>query len=52
MWSELNDSLPGLSLTTPMFSDGYIDLDPLIGLKFSIFNESIQLTQPHDYWYN
>ena len=28
MWSELNVSLPGLSLTTPMFSDGYIDLDP------------------------
>ena len=53
MWRELNDSLPGLSLTTPMFSDGYIDLDPsLIGPKFSIFNASIQLTRPHDDWYN
>ena len=53
MWSELNDSLPGLSLTTPMFLDGYIDFDPsLIGPKFSIFNESIQLTRPCDNWYN
>ena len=37
MWSELSDSLPGVSLTTLLFSDGYIDLDPsLIGPKFSI----------------
>ena len=50
MWSELNDSLPGLSLITPMFSDGYIDLDPsLIGPKFSIFNERLFLFSAIDW---
>ena len=53
MWTELDDNLPGISLTTPMFSDGFIDYNPsLIGPKFSLFEESLQLTRPCDDWYN
>ena len=53
MWTELNDNLLGISLTTPTFSDGFIDYDSsLIGPKFSLFEESLPLTRPCDDWYN
>ena len=53
MWTKLDDNLPGISLTTPTFSDGFIDYDPsLIRPKFSLFEESLLLTRPHDDWYN
>ena len=52
MLTELNDSLPGIGLTTPMFSDGFIDYDPsLAGPKFSLF-ESLPVIRPRDDWYN
>ena len=44
MWTELDENLLGISLTTPMFSDGFIDYNPsLIGPKFSLFEELLQL---------
>ena len=53
MWTELDENLQGISLTTPMFSDGFIDYNPsLIGPKFSSFEELLQLTRPRDDWYN
>ena len=53
MWSEVNESLPGISLTTPMFADGYMDLNPsLTGPKFSLFDQPIPLTRPKDDWFN
>ena len=53
MLSEVNESLPGISLTTPMFADGYMDLNPsLIGPKFLIFDKPISLTRPRDDWLN
>ena len=53
MWTKLGNNLPGISLTIPMFSDGLIDHNPsLIGPKISLFKESLQLTRPHDDWYN
>ena len=36
-----------------MLSDGFIDDNPSsIGPKFSLFEESLQLTRPHDDWHN
>ena len=53
MWNEVNGVLPGISLTMPIFSDGYIDVNPsMIGPKFSLFEESVPLTRPKDDWYN
>ena len=52
-WNEVNGVLPGISLTTPIFSDGYIDVNPsVIGPRFSLFEEYIPLTRPIDDWYN
>ena len=53
MWSEVNENLPGISLTTPMFADGYINFNPrLIGLKFLLFDQSFSLTRLRDDWLN
>ena len=42
MWTELDDNLQSISLTTPMFSNGFIDYNSsLIGPKFSLFEVSI-----------
>ena len=47
MWSQINGNLPGVSVTTPTFSDGFIDVNPsLVGPQFSIFDQSIRLTRP------
>ena len=44
MWSEVNDSLPVIGVTTPMFTDGYVDKNPdWIGPKFSVFFKPFQL---------
>ena len=53
MCSEVNESLPRISVTMPMFADGYIDLNPvLIGPKFFLFDQSFSLTRPRDDWLN
>ena len=53
MWFEVNESLPGISLTMPMFADGCIDLNPgLIGPKFSLFDQLFSLTRLRDDWLN
>ena len=53
MCNEVNGVLPEIRLTTPIFSDGYIDVNPsMIGPKFSLFEEPIPLTRPIDDWYN
>ena len=53
MWSEVNESLPGISLTMPMFADGYVNLNPgLIGPKFSQFDQPFSLTRLRDDWLN
>ena len=53
MWSEVNESLPGISLTMPIFADGYVDLNPrLIGPKFSLSDQLFSLTRPRDNWLN
>ena len=53
MWSEVNENLPGISLTMPMFADGYVDLNPgLIGPKFSLFDQSFSVMRPRDDWLN
>ena len=43
MWSQVNGDLPGASVTTPTFSDGYIDVNP---------SQSIRLTRPKDGHFN
>ena len=53
MWSEVDESLPGISLTMPMFADGYIVLNPrLIGPKVWLFYQLFSLTRPRDDWLN
>ena len=53
MWSRVNGNLPGVSVTTPTFSDGYIDVNlPLVGPQFSIFDQSIRLTRSKDEHFN
>ena len=49
----MNDSLLGIGVTTPMFTDGYVDKNPdWIGPKFSLVFEPFQLCHPRDDWCN
>ena len=53
MWSQVNDSLPGIGVTTPMLADVYVDKNPdWIGPRFSLFFEPFQLCHPRDDWHN
>ena len=53
MWSQVNGNLHGVSVTTPTFSDGFIDVNPsLVGPQFSIFDQSIRLIRPKDDHFN
>ena len=53
MWSEVNESWPGISLSMPMFADGHMDLNPsLTGPKFLLFEQPISLTRPRDDWFD
>ena len=53
MWSQVNGNLLGVSVMTPTFSNGYIDVNPsLVGPQFLIFDQSIRLTRPKDDHFN
>ena len=44
MWSMMNQSLPGIGLTTPTFSDGATDYEPWkIGPKFFLSPMPVQM---------
>ena len=53
MWHEINGKLPGVSVVSPSFADGYANLDPsMIGTTFSLFSDQITLSRPRDDWCN
>ena len=50
---NVNGNLPGVSVMTPTFSDGFIDVNPsLVGPQFSNFDQSIRLIRPKDDHFN
>ena len=47
MWSEITGNLPGISVTSPMFADGYADLNPSrFGPVWSILDDSTVISKP------
>ena len=47
MWSEITGNLPGISVTSPMFADGYADLNPsCFGPVWSILDDYTVISKP------
>ena len=47
MWSEIMGNLPGISVTSPVFADGYADLNPSrFGPMWSILDDSTMISKP------